>query len=121
MSATSNAALFRWDDTRYAASHALRSYLRSILPHKEWNQEFEVQSLANVGLGSDPVLGPCRVDVRHATWTRLGRAPLVTQPVSTSAHVYREWLQLLGEIVAAHGAAPGPMRAGLIPRNDWRS
>jgi len=29
----------RWDDTRYAASHILRSYLRSIPMHKRWNSD----------------------------------------------------------------------------------
>src|SRR5262249_49362073 len=33
---TLSAASFRWDDMRYAGSHTLRSYLRSILMHKRW-------------------------------------------------------------------------------------
>src|SRR5262245_51927660 len=35
MSETSSAASFRWDDTRYAASRARRSCLRSIPAHEE--------------------------------------------------------------------------------------
>src|SRR2546425_2261484 len=54
MSGTLNAASFRWDDTRYAASHTLRSYLRSILLHKERNSEFKVRLLANVRIGCAP-------------------------------------------------------------------
>src|SRR5215217_173985 len=52
MSGALNAASFRWDDTRYAASDTLRSYLRSILLHKEWNSELKVRLLANVRIGS---------------------------------------------------------------------
>src|SRR3989442_14109319 len=40
MSGTLNAASFRWDDTRYAASHTLRSYLRSILLHKDLRSDW---------------------------------------------------------------------------------
>jgi hypothetical protein len=40
MSGALNAASFRWDDTRYAASHTLRSYLRSTPMRKQWNLEF---------------------------------------------------------------------------------
>src|SRR5262245_6323011 len=43
MSETSNAASFRWDDMRCAASHALRSCLRSILPHKQWEVSTSAQ------------------------------------------------------------------------------
>src|SRR5262245_9206890 len=73
MSETSSAVSFRWDDTRYAASHALRSYLRSILPHKQWNQEFEVQLLAKVRLevelGRGAISGRCWYTRK---WTWLG-------------------------------------------------
>src|SRR5262245_5483890 len=54
MSETSSAASFRWDDTRYAASHAPRSYLRWIPTRKEWNREFAVRLQGNVRLGSKP-------------------------------------------------------------------
>jgi hypothetical protein len=52
LSAALNAASFRWDDTRYAASHILRSYLRSIPMDKQWNSGFNA-SISEVG--SKPV------------------------------------------------------------------
>src|SRR5262249_57548511 len=52
MSAALNAVLFRWDDTRFAASHTLKSYLRSIPMRKQWNSELTRSSLADVGSGA---------------------------------------------------------------------
>src|SRR5262245_42164767 len=79
MSETSSAASFRWDDMRCAALHALRSYLRSILPHKQWNQEFEVQLLANVrlgvGLGRRAMSGRCPVYPKVEMAGRFASAP----------------------------------------------
>src|SRR6266436_6699926 len=57
MSGTLNAASFPWDDTRYAASHTLRSYLRSILMHEQWNSEFD-GSIAHVRIGSWAAVRP---------------------------------------------------------------
>src|SRR5262249_42126712 len=65
-------------------------------------------------LGLDPRVGtgfPTK-DMRKIKESGALRA--CSRQVSTSAHVCRECLQLPREIVAAHGAALGPGRGGLI-------
>src|SRR5262245_19979001 len=94
MSETSSAALFRWDDTRYAASHALRSCLRSIPPGEEWNQ---VQLLT-------PSL-----DRTLRTWSR-SQYPLPPNPLpprsaaNGCSYLAKSWL-LMGPLLVPRGPA----------------
>jgi hypothetical protein len=92
LSAALNAASFRWDDMRYAASHILRSYLRSIPMHKQWNSEFNAFFACRHRKG--PKTGEareCSGPSRSVMWTRFGVIYSLFESEHNPVRLHKDW------------------------------